>query len=251
MCARRAFPNRRPTNRTCAGASPHPRGRGGASLDREFLLENELRLSKLESGTALRVSMQGEMPWKGKSVFTIDPAKPEAFTLHLRVPAWSRNTRIYVNGTVLTASAKANTYHAIQRTWKAGDRVSIEFDIRPRLVEANVKVPEDFGKVAVQRGAMIYCLEQPDLPGGNVHAMGLRGPVVFTSEWKPDLLGGVMLLKTRGVTYGEQPLYRFRDEVTPGALKPAELTLIPYYAWANRGQNAMTVWLPLRESALR
>ncbi|MBI4905802.1 MAG: glycoside hydrolase family 127 protein [Acidobacteria bacterium] len=201
---------------------------------------------KLESGTALRVTMKGEMPWKGKSVLTIDPAKPEAFTLNLRVPAWSRNTRVTVNGQVVTASAKANAYFPIKRTWNKGDRVSIEFDIRPRLVEANARVPEDYGKVAVQRGAMIYCLEQPDHKTGNVLNVALRAPVAFTSEWKPEMLGGVMTLKTRGVAFGEQPLYRYRDEATASPLRPADLTLIPYYAWANRGESAMTVWLPLR-----
>jgi DUF1680 family protein len=125
--------------------------------------------------------------------------------------------------------------------------VRIAFDMAPRLTQSNPLVRENGGKVAVERGPLVYCLEQPDNPVP-VRDVSLALPGEFKLEKRADLLDGVTVLRHAGSVgakpLAEEPLYRvFRPA---GAGKPLELTLIPYYAWANRGIDAMEVWIPAR-----
>ncbi len=121
--------------------------------------------------------------------------------------------------------------------------------MQPRMVAANPRVPENFGKAAVQRGPFIYCVEQVDHSGAAVTDIALSANGPLTAEWKPELLGGVTVVKQKGLAWpkplAEQPLYTFAGEASV-ASKPQDLFLIPYYAWANREPNAMVVWLPVR-----
>ena len=201
---------------------------------------------KLESGTALRLVQKTGVPWDSKAAFTLEPAQPEEFTFFVRIPSWSKTTKVAVNGRPWTGAVTPNTYLALKRTWKKGDQVSVEFDLRPRLVQANSRVPEDFGKVAVQLGPMIYCVEQADHLQASVFDLVINPDGTFTTEWKPDFLDGVTVIKHKGAALGEQPLYRYRDQGPMRAAKPADILLIPYWAWANRQPDAMTVWLPVR-----
>jgi DUF1680 family protein len=116
-------------------------------------------------------------------------------------------------------------------------------------VRANPLVREDAGRVALERGPLVYCIEQPDQPGFNLFdASLLDDGSSFVSAFQADLLGGVTVVKHRGSVvdrpFSGEPLYRpFRERVErPG--KVEELTFIPYYAWANRGPSNMEVWVP-------
>jgi DUF1680 family protein len=197
---------------------------------------------RLESGTALRVEMKTGLPWKGDVEMTVTPARSEEFTLFVRVPAWSLQSSVWVNGAAAGVDAKANSYVALRRMWKAGDRVKVQFDMTTRLIRANPRVPEDFGKAAVQRGPILYCLEQPESAEASVFDVALSGGG-FVEESRD----GVTLLRHSGLTYAKplnsEPLYGF------GAWKasrPVSLTLRPYYLFHDRGPAAMTVWLPLQ-----
>jgi DUF1680 family protein len=121
--------------------------------------------------------------------------------------------------------------------------VAIEFDMRPRLVQANPRVPEGSGKVAVQLGPILYCAEQTDHHTSNVMDIALNPNGPLETEWKPELLGGVTVIRLKGAAFTESALYHFRDEHPLKAAKPVDLLLIPYYAWANRDAGAMTLWL--------
>jgi DUF1680 family protein len=127
----------------------------------------------------------------------------------------------------------------------------------PHLVAANPLVREDYGRVAVQRGPLLYCLEQMDqedqesvfavvLPAGSDPSLG------FTSEFQPDILGGIVLLKHKGMAtpkpLSEEPLYQTIEKTPRIGEKEVNLTFIPYYAWANRLPGAMEVWIPYLET---
>jgi len=127
----------------------------------------------------------------------------------------------------------------------------------PHLVAANPLVREDYGRVAVQRGPLLYCLEQVDqedkgsvfdvvLPAGPDPSQG------FTSEFRPDILGGIVLLKHKGMTAPEplskEPLYQTIERTPRMGEKEVNLTFIPYYAWANRLPGAMEVWIPFQKA---
>ncbi|MCU0247348.1 MAG: glycoside hydrolase family 127 protein, partial [Bryobacter sp.] len=119
---------------------------------------------KLESGTPITVRQETGFPWRGRATLTLTTGQGDDFTLFLRIPEWSAVTRITVNGTLWTGPAKPNTYAALKRRWMPGDKVTLDFDMRPQLVTANARVPEAWGRAAVQRGPFLYCAEQEDNP---------------------------------------------------------------------------------------
>ena len=152
--------------------------------------------------------------------------------------------------------AKPGEYLAIRRRWSAGDRIHLLAEMTPQVLEANPRVADDTGRVAVQRGPLVYCLEELDQPSGvdlsNVAIeVGKQPESEFQSEMKTDLLGGVLLLRHPGVSYernaSASTLYpRYTGATARTARVP--LSFIPYYAWANRQATAMQVWTPLLKS---
>jgi DUF1680 family protein len=207
----------------------------------------------LENGTALRIAQQTEYPWKGAVDFTVDPANAAEFSLFVRIPAWADGATVGVKVpspfSTRLDTPKAGEYFEIHRRWEPGDKVHIDFEMKPRLVRANPLVREDAGRVALEWGPLVYCLEQPDQTGASLFdASLLDDGTGFVSAFKPELLGGVLVLNHRGSLvdrpFSSEPLYRpFGEHVErPGEV--VTLTFIPYYAWANRGPSNMEVWVP-------
>ncbi len=207
----------------------------------------------LEDGTGVRVAQQTEYPWQGAVDFTVDPAHPAEFSLFVRIPAWADGSAIDVRAPAPFSprqdTPRAGEYYEIRRRWQPGDHVHIEFPMTPRLVRANPLVREDAGRVALERGPLVYCLEGADQIGFSLFdASLLDDGSSFTSTFEAGLLGGVLVLKHRGSVvdhpFSGEPLYRpFREKVErPGTV--VALKFIPYYAWANRGQSSMEVWVP-------
>ena len=201
----------------------------------------------LEDGTAIAVTQKTQYPWNGSVAMTVSPAKAKEFTLRVRVPGWSASSTVTVNGRAVVG-VKAGEYLAIRRTWNADDKVALEFDTRPTMMAANPLVVEDAGKVAVQRGPLIYCLEQPDQKSAVADLLLGNAALSFTEDRKPDLLGGIVMLNHAGMAYrkslSSEPLY---EPLGRGrSTEPAQLHFIPYYAWSNRELGAMEVWVPLR-----
>lgn len=210
------------------------------------LYDNNAMDWKLESGTALKLETKSGQPFRGNVEMTLSLAKPEEFTLHLRIPAWSLKTKVLVNGQPAGGSAQANTYLALKRGWKSGDRVTMELDMTTRLVRANPRVPEDYGKAAVQRGPLVYCLEQGDNGATPVSDVALSEQAGFTVEAGDVRLGGATVLRHKGRAWNpspaSEPLYGL---AAPKPAAAADLTFVPYYTFHNRGASAMTVWIPL------
>lgn len=202
---------------------------------------------RLEDGTPLKISQHTNYPWNGNVTLTVNPAKATEFTVFARIPAWSARSTVSVNGAPL-AAAKPGAYLPLKRVWKAGDRIELHFDMTPKLVTANPQVVEDNGKVAVQRGPLVYCQEGIDEHGRLADLLFTRPSAPFSVESRPDLLGGVMVLKHSGAEYirslAAEPLYEPFD-AGPRKTKPVDLNLIPYYTWANRERSSMEVWIPL------
>jgi DUF1680 family protein len=187
----------------------------------------------------------------------ISPAKAATFTLYLRIPGWASKAAVTLDGKPAPGKPKPGDYFAIRREWKAASTVRLQLDMTPHLVAANPLVREDNGRVAVQRGPLLYCLEQMDqedkgsvfdvvLPAGTDASQG------FTSEFRPDMLGGIVVLKHKGVEtpkpLSEEPLYQTIERTPRREEKEVNLTFIPYYAWANRLPGAMEVWIPYQEA---
>jgi uncharacterized protein len=205
----------------------------------------------LEDGTKLQVNQKTNYPWDGSVDITVKPAQPSDFTFFLRIPGWSNNTHVTLNGKPVWG-ATPGQYLAVKRLWSAGDSVSLKFDMTPQILEANRRVVEDFGRVAVQRGPLVYCLEQQDQPSGVAlydvsFDLRQKSASQFKEEIRSDMLGGIVVLKHTGaVNESSGAANRLYQAYSAAAAstRPIELTFIPYYAWANRDATAMQVWTP-------
>ena len=196
----------------------------------------------------LKVTQKTNFPWSGDVQFTVTPASARELTLYLRIPEWSRNSSVMLNG--VRTAGQPGQYLALRRSWKAGDQFTLQLDMTTHLIAANPRISEDTGKVAVQRGPLVYCLEQPD-QSARISDLLLTNPDAdFQSEFRKDLLGGVVVLTHAGAAYEKpvdrEPLYATLDQARQRKVKAANLTFIPYYAWANREPSAMAVWVPVR-----
>ena len=189
-------------------------------------------------GTEVELKQQTRYPWDGKVVLTLTPQKAAAFTLNVRIPGWARNevlpsdlyryddglkpeVKLSVNGAAAPL-ALAQGFAHIQRTWKPGDTVTLELPMPVRRVVAHEAIKDDQFKFAVERGPIVFCAEGAD-NSGKLMKRVVNPDVRFETQERPDLLNGVLTVK-----------------MTPKDGAP--LTLIPNYAWCNRGPNEMTVW---------
>lgn len=217
------------------------------------LFDNNKLAWRLEDGTPIRVTQSTKYPWQGRVEMTIEPDKPVEFTLFVRRPGWAEGARITAAGSAVPA-AGANGYYAIRRTWKPGDRVVLELPMAARLTASNPYVRENLGKVAVERGPLVYCMEGLDQPSGSTvfdWSLNLGGSdrTSFTEEWKPELLGGVTVLRhtaSRMAAAGKDAeLYQAFRRTSAGT-SSGTITLIPYYTFQNRDITTMQVWIPYR-----
>ena len=119
----------------------------------------------LENGTGLKVAQKTNYPWDGRVDITVAPAQPSDFTFHLRIPGWAKSAQVSVNNTSISG-IKPGQYLPIERKWSAGDVIRLHMEMPPQVIQANPRVIDDAGRVAVQRGPLVYCLEELDQPDG-------------------------------------------------------------------------------------
>ena len=209
----------------------------------------------LENGVGLKVRQKTNYPWDGSAEITVTPAEPSEFTFFIRIPGWTDTAQVAVNGKPVSG-ATPGQYLAIRRRWSGGDVIRVQFNMQPQLLEANAQVIENNGRVAVQRGPLVYCLEQIDQPEGVALKdvalnLGAKSSAPFQEEFQKDLLGGVLLLRHVGSAYRESPEHRrlyFRYSGDARKSNPVSLTFIPYFAWANRTATPMQVWTPVAKA---
>ena len=210
-------------------------------------------------GKKVILHQETRYPWDGHVTLTVDKNAAGTFAMKIRIPGWVRNQvvpsdlytysdgkrpgySVKVNGEAVT-SALDQGYFIIERKWKKGDRVELQLDMEVRTVKANGKVEADRGRMAVERGPIVYCAEWPD-NSFNVLSLLMNQHPQFEVVERPDLLYGLNQIKTpvQTLEYDEQGRLVVKDQ---------ELTLIPYYAWAHRGPGNMAVWLPSEVRATR
>jgi uncharacterized protein len=189
---------------------------------------------KMQTRT-VSIAQETRYPWDGAIRITVQPERPEHFSINLRIPGWARNEPLpsnlyrYVDATTETPSLKVNGksapialekgYVRLTRNWKPGDRIELHLPMPVRRVLATEQVEADRGRIALERGPVVYCTESPDNPQDDIIDMTLAGDAKLTVEERPDLLNGTVVIKGRN------------------------FTAIPYHAWANRGDSKMIVWM--------
>ena len=198
-------------------------------------------------GQTVTLRQTTNYPWDGDVAVTLAMAQPARFGLRLRIPGWCRRAAVSINGEPVDMEGKlAQRYLTLVRTWQPGDRVTLAFAMPVEQVYAHPDVQQDVNCVALQRGPLIYCLEQVD-HAAPLHHLRLPAGAELTPRLATDLLGGVVVLDGEALAAetGDwaNTLYRSAAPV----LVPAAVQAIPYYAWDNREPGAMCVWLPLAE----
>ena len=230
----------------------------GNDLFVNLFVQNEAEIQT--DSQVVHVKQETDYPWDGKIVIAIDPEKAKKFTIAVRIPGWARNQpvpsdlysylkasdekpRLQVNGEPLDFTVE-NGFVRIDRKWKKGDTIALEFPMPIRRVLSHEKVEENTGRVALERGPLVYCAEWVDNQG-YVSNIVLQDDVTLEPQYRENLINGVMRLQ--GITSA----FKYdKDGKTPMMVKQG-FTAIPYYAWAHRGQGEMTVWLARDESKAR
>ena len=223
--------------------------------------DNDVYVNLFISGNAnisinnkpVQIVQQNNYPWDGALSFNVNPKSSLAFNLFIRIPGWAQNqampsdlykfeknsdkkVEIKINAKPVEYTMK-NGYALLGKTWKKGDVVEVNLPMEVRRVIASEDVKDDIGKVALQRGPLIYCAEWVDNYGkaGNII---IPGNATFTTEFKPGLLNGVVVVKSN------VPAVVVNRDGNGVSTVSEEFTAIPYYAWAHRGKGEMMLWFP-------
>ena len=182
----------------------------------------------------VKLTQETSYPWSGAVKLTIDPSEPTEFALHLRIPGWARNepvpsdlyryldrpdapVTLRVNGEPVAVESNQG-FAVVRRNWRSGDTVELDLPLPVRRVMSHENIEDNRGRVAVERGPLVYCAEGID-NGGAALDLALPDDAPLVVERDEGLLGGMTKIRSDGVT------------------------LIPYYAWSHRGAGEMNVWL--------
>jgi len=203
--------------------------------------------TSLPGGAPVKLSQQTEYPWDGRIAIRLEAMPQREAALRLRIPGWASTARVRVNGTDVAQALKPGSYLELRRQWSSGDLVEMDLPMDVRLIESHPLVEENRNHVAVMRGPLVYCLEDKDLPGGvAIEDVRVERAGNWTARHESSLLRGVTVLETEARQLSESlhgdALYR---RAAGDHAEAVSLRLIPYYAWNNRGEGQMSVWLPL------
>lgn len=210
------------------------------------------------NGEKVGLKQMTRYPWEGEVRIAVEAEGEAEITVALRIPGWTRGIAVpldlyrfldenkeeptlKINSTRVPLKLE-NGYVFLKRSWKKGDQIELHLPMPVRRVVAHEKVEADRNRVALQRGPIVYCLEGID-NGGEVLNLVLPDKALLKTEFRPDLLNGVVVIlgEAQGLV---------RDEKERARLHPRSFMAIPYYAWGNRGKTEMAVWLARTPEAL-
>ena len=194
-------------------------------------------------GSEVIVKQESNYPWDGSISIQIQPETDTEFDICLRIPGWCKKQNLQINGknTDIRDLLKDGYVH-INRVWKKGDVINLNLDMPIEIMEANPLVRSNAGKVAIQRGPVVYCLEEID-NGANLNDLELANGARPKAVYDEELLGGAVVIFSEGFRRSnegwEGELYRaYESKLTPVVIKA-----VPYYMWGNRNPGEMLVWL--------
>ena len=217
----------------------------GASTTLAINLYMPSELTTEIAETSVKIRQETQYPWQGRVRLDLETSKALAWTLKLRIPKWTPEVRLSINGTEQPVQSIERGYLAIMRVWENGDQVVLDLSMPARVVYPHPSARSLAGQVALERGPMVYCLEEAD-NGANLAALRIEPQAhAWEARWQDGVAGGVMALVGSGHRLQEnsqEALYAYQAWPT----RPTELTAIPYYAWANRGMGEMRVWMSAR-----
>lgn len=212
------------------------------------------RVSLTQAGKKVELLQTTRYPWDGAVQIKLESDPRAKFALHLRLPAWCDAPEIKVNGRVLKNIETVRGYARIEREWRKGDLVELSLPMPVQRIHANPKVEANLGRVALQRGPVVYCVEGAD-NGGQVRNLVLPSSVELAADYRQNFLGGVTVIRgvAQSISRAEWPERLYLPATQTPGVTNADLLAIPYYANANRQPSDMMVWLaetPLKAEPL-
>ena len=174
--------------------------------------------------TDILLTQETDYPWDGSVKLTISTSLPLEKEIRLRIPNWCKTYDLSINGKRINVSEEKG--YAVIKDWKSQDVIALDMDMPVEIVAADPHVKENFGKRAIQRGPLVYCMEEIDNPV-YFDQIQLSPSTTFQTAFASDILNGIKTIKTNG--------------------RAQSATFIPYYAWDNRKAGKMRVWIPYNE----
>lgn len=174
--------------------------------------------------TDILLKQETDYPWDGSVKLTISTSQPLEKEIRLRIPNWCKTYDLSINGKRINVSEEKG--YAVIKDWKSQDVIALDMDMPVEIVTADPHVKENFGKRAIQRGPLVYCMEEIDNPE-YFDQIQLSPSTTFQTVFVSDILNGIKTIKTNG--------------------RAQSATFIPYYAWDNRKAGKMRVWIPYNE----
>ncbi len=198
------------------------------------------------NGKAVKFTQESNYPWSEEVKFTYNGEKKNNFSLKLRIPSWAEGATLKVNGVDMPISG-TGLFAVVAREWNMGDKVELVLPMKPVINESNPMVEETRNQVAVSYGPLTYCVEGKDLPKGvSIDNIMLPIDTKFDVKFEENLLGGVKTITADGLVRTSK--FNKTNLYAPAAtdFRNIKLKLIPYYAWSNRGEYEMTVFMPVK-----
>lgn len=210
---------------------------------------------ELKANNKVTVNQQSNYPWDGNIKISVNPAKKARFMMLVRIPQWTTKTPLpsdlytYADKQQLPVSLKINGqitdykvengYAILNREWKEGDSIELILPMEVRKVEANAQVKEDLGKIALERGPLVYCAEFPD-NNGKTSNLVLPANSTFTTQFEPAMLNGIITIK------GTANVLNISKDEQSVSTQQQPFIAIPYFARSNRGVGEMRIWFPTK-----
>jgi DUF1680 family protein len=208
---------------------------------------------ELAPGQHIKLNMATEYPWQGQIRLRVVETGNSAWTLSIRIPEWSQHPILSINGEVIKELKLEKGYAVFGRVWKAEDIIELELEMKPMLISSNPRIDATRACLAIQRGPIVYCLEDKDQEiKGRLLDVEIEKNKPLITKWEGGLLDGIMVVEAEGQFIDREVwrgfLYRPTAFPVRETARPARLTAIPYYAWGNRKIGGMRVWIPEKKS---
>ena len=192
----------------------------------------------------VRLTVETAYPWDGDVRLRLGLLAPMGFALMLRIPGWCNDYELWINGRRVRAPLRAG-YLALRRAWRDGDHARLKLAMPVQRVRAHPRVADAVGKVALQRGPLVYCVEECD-HGVDVRRLILPRRSRLKARYDGGLLGGCVAIEggaaVADVSGRNVPLYRPQGD-GGDRLRQVKLRAIPYCLWDNRAPGTMAVWM--------